>query len=239
MRRNRCRRAVLPPIPARPIPSIPRSTNQYLYGYALIITQRLSISDAERHDVLFKTLADPTRRAIFERLCRRRQTVGALTAQAGVSQPSVSKHLGVLKQAGLVRDRHKAGRRTIARSSAPWPRWSTGPGDGGVLAEEIRRSRRSTQTDGPITNTATETCTVVVEREMPHAGEALARADATAFDEEWLMKSDFKPVVATVSIFAAIGRRAGLEVLAIEPNKALSYTWNLCTRMRRSICRAW
>src|SRR3954466_3291487 len=64
------------------------------------------------HDVLFKTLADPTRRAIFERLCRQgEQTVGALTARAGISQPAVSKHLGVLKQAGLVRDRHQ-GRQT-------------------------------------------------------------------------------------------------------------------------------
>lgn len=57
-------------------------------------------------DMLFRTLADPTRRAIFERLCRDgEQTVGALTARAGVSQPAVSKHLGVLKQTGLVRDR--------------------------------------------------------------------------------------------------------------------------------------
>jgi DNA-binding transcriptional ArsR family regulator len=47
------------------------------------------------HDVLFRTLADPTRRAIFERLCREgEQTVAALTARAGVSQPAVSKHLG-------------------------------------------------------------------------------------------------------------------------------------------------
>ena len=57
-------------------------------------------------DVLFKTLADPTRRALFERLCREgEKTVGALTLHAGVSQPVVSKHLAVLKQAGLVRDR--------------------------------------------------------------------------------------------------------------------------------------
>jgi DNA-binding transcriptional ArsR family regulator len=64
------------------------------------------------HDMLFKTLADPTRRAIFERLCREgEQTVGALTAHAGVSQPAVSKHLGLLKLAGLVRDRHE-GRQT-------------------------------------------------------------------------------------------------------------------------------
>jgi len=58
------------------------------------------------HDVLFRTLADPTRRAIFERLCREgEQTVVALTARSGVSQPAVSKHLGVLKRAKLVRDR--------------------------------------------------------------------------------------------------------------------------------------
>jgi DNA-binding transcriptional ArsR family regulator len=64
------------------------------------------------HDLLFRTLADPTRRAIFERLCREgEQTVGALTARSGVSQPAVSKHLGALKQAGLVRDRHE-GRQT-------------------------------------------------------------------------------------------------------------------------------
>ncbi|ANP45132.1 ArsR/SmtB family transcription factor [Candidatus Viadribacter manganicus] len=64
------------------------------------------------HDTLFRTLADPTRRAIFERLCREgEQTVGALTSHAGVSQPAVSKHLSVLKQAGLVRDRHE-GRQT-------------------------------------------------------------------------------------------------------------------------------
>jgi DNA-binding transcriptional ArsR family regulator len=64
------------------------------------------------HDLIFRTLADPTRRALFERLCREgEKTVGALTAHAGVSQPVVSKHLGLLKQAGLVADRHE-GRQT-------------------------------------------------------------------------------------------------------------------------------
>jgi DNA-binding transcriptional ArsR family regulator len=63
-------------------------------------------------DTLFRTLADPTRRALYERLCRDGDlTVGALTAKAGVSQPAVSKHLAVLKTAGLVRDRHQ-GRHT-------------------------------------------------------------------------------------------------------------------------------
>lgn len=55
---------------------------------------------------MFRALADPTRRAIFERLCAGgEQTVGMLTQQAGISQPAVSKHLGVLKEAGLVIDR--------------------------------------------------------------------------------------------------------------------------------------
>lgn len=63
-------------------------------------------------NALFKTLADPTRRAIFERLTREGAlTVHALTESAGVSQPAVSKHLGVLKVAGLVRDRRE-GRET-------------------------------------------------------------------------------------------------------------------------------
>jgi DNA-binding transcriptional ArsR family regulator len=63
-------------------------------------------------DMVFRTLADPTRRAIFERLVRDgEQTVRALTDHSGVSQPAVSKHLAVLKHAGLVRDRHE-GRQT-------------------------------------------------------------------------------------------------------------------------------
>ena len=63
-------------------------------------------------DDLFKTLADPSRRAIFERLCRDgEQTVWMLTDHSGVSQPAVSKHLSVLKLARLVRDR-RDGRQT-------------------------------------------------------------------------------------------------------------------------------
>lgn len=57
-------------------------------------------------DPVFRALADPTRRALFERLCRDgEQTVSALTATAGISQPAVSKHLAQLKGAGLVHDR--------------------------------------------------------------------------------------------------------------------------------------
>ena len=66
----------------------------------------------QAHDTVFRSLADPTRRALFERLCLDgEQTVAALTDQAGISQPAVSRHLGVLKQAGLVAGRHE-GRQT-------------------------------------------------------------------------------------------------------------------------------
>lgn len=63
-------------------------------------------------DLLFRTLADPTRRAIFERLARDgEQSVHVLTDHSGVSQPMVSKHLAILKGAGLVGDR-RGGRET-------------------------------------------------------------------------------------------------------------------------------
>lgn len=79
-------------------------------------------------DNLFRTLADPTRRAIFERLCREGETtVGALTLGAGVSQPVVSRHLGVLKDAGLVLGRAD-GRQTHYRAEvsalAPLRDWT-------------------------------------------------------------------------------------------------------------------
>lgn len=94
----------------------------------LINNQRVMQLMVNSPDTLFKTLADPTRRALFERLCRDGElTVGALTAHAGVSQPAVSKHLGLLKQAGLVLDRH-AGRQTHysarPRALAPLADWT-------------------------------------------------------------------------------------------------------------------
>ena len=63
-------------------------------------------------DQIFRALGDPTRRALFERIAQGGEhTVHALTGGAGVSQPAVSKHLAVLKAAGLVRGRSE-GRET-------------------------------------------------------------------------------------------------------------------------------
>jgi DNA-binding transcriptional ArsR family regulator len=56
-------------------------------------------------------LGDPTRRAIFERLADGPQAVGDIARELPVSRPAVSQHLRVLKDAGLVRDRHVGTRR--------------------------------------------------------------------------------------------------------------------------------
>lgn len=78
-------------------------------------------------DHVFKALADPTRRAIFEGLARDgEQTVHALTRRAGVSQPAVSKHLVVLKRARLVghrrdgRETHYSARPQALAPLADW-----------------------------------------------------------------------------------------------------------------------
>ncbi len=79
-----------------------------------------------------------------------------------------------------------------------------------------------------MTNTATETRAVVVEREMPHPPEKLWRAlTQPHLIEEWLMKNDFAPVVGhRFNLRGDWGGVLDCEVLAIEPNRALSYTWN-------------
>jgi uncharacterized protein YndB with AHSA1/START domain len=77
-------------------------------------------------------------------------------------------------------------------------------------------------------NTATETRSVVVEREFPFPPEKLWRAlTQPHLIEEWLMKNDFAPVVGhRFNLRGEWGGTLDCEVLALEPNKTLSYTWN-------------
>ena len=64
---------------------------------------------------LFRTLADPTRRAVFERLSLREMSVSELVEGFEVSQPAISQHLASLKGVGLVSKRRE-GRRAIYRA---------------------------------------------------------------------------------------------------------------------------
>ncbi|GAA0408441.1 metalloregulator ArsR/SmtB family transcription factor [Microbispora corallina] len=59
----------------------------------------------------FDVLAEPTRRRILDLLLERPRMVGELTERLGLTQPGTSKHLRVLRDAGLVRVRHDAQRR--------------------------------------------------------------------------------------------------------------------------------
>ena len=65
---------------------------------------------------VFRALADPTRRALFERLVEAGElSVAELTAGAGVSQPAVSQHLAALKGAGLAQEQ-RLGRQVFYRA---------------------------------------------------------------------------------------------------------------------------
>jgi DNA-binding transcriptional ArsR family regulator len=60
---------------------------------------------------IFRALADPTRRAVFEKLAAGEMSVGVLKKDFDVSQPAISQHLAQLRKAGLVRERRE-GRNT-------------------------------------------------------------------------------------------------------------------------------
>jgi uncharacterized protein YndB with AHSA1/START domain len=74
----------------------------------------------------------------------------------------------------------------------------------------------------------TESRSVVVEREIAHPPEKVWRAlTQPHLIEEWLMKSDFKSVVGhRFSLRGDWGGVLDCEVLAVEPHRTLSYTWN-------------
>jgi uncharacterized protein YndB with AHSA1/START domain len=77
-----------------------------------------------------------------------------------------------------------------------------------------------------MTNIATEARSVVVEREIAYPLEKIWRAlTQPHLIEEWLMKNDFKPVVGHSFNLRADWGAVDCQVQAVEPNKALTYTW--------------
>ena len=78
-----------------------------------------------------------------------------------------------------------------------------------------------------MTNTATEALSVVVEREIPFPAEKIWRAlTQPHLIEEWLVENDFKPVVGHRFDLRADWGSVDCKVLAVEPKKTLSYTWD-------------
>lgn len=77
-----------------------------------------------------------------------------------------------------------------------------------------------------MTSTQTETLSVIVEREFPYPAEKIWRAlTQPHLIEEWLMKADFKPVVGHEFSFRADWGAVNCEILEVEPNRTLVYTW--------------
>jgi uncharacterized protein YndB with AHSA1/START domain len=77
-----------------------------------------------------------------------------------------------------------------------------------------------------MTNAATEVRSVVIEREIPYPPEKIWRAlTQPHLIEAWLMKNDFEPVVDHRFNLRGDWGAVDCQVLAVEPNKTLSYTW--------------
>jgi DNA-binding transcriptional ArsR family regulator len=74
---------------------------------------------AQASDDVFRAIADPTRRAILDRLRAGPANAGALAADFRVSRPAISKHLRVLREARLVADTRVGRERVYAFAPAP------------------------------------------------------------------------------------------------------------------------
>jgi DNA-binding transcriptional ArsR family regulator len=81
------------------------SENEYPYGYLFMTAM------PDRYDV-FRAVADPTRRAILDRLRAGPTPVNALAADFQQTRPAISKHLRVLREAALVSE-HRVGRERV------------------------------------------------------------------------------------------------------------------------------
>ena len=95
------------------------------------------------HDALFGTLADPSRRRIVEALRRGEQAVGDIVHIVELHQSGVSRHLGILAEAGFVRVRKDGTRRLYALRPERFRELATWMNRYRELWERRRRDRRS------------------------------------------------------------------------------------------------
>jgi DNA-binding transcriptional ArsR family regulator len=83
------------------------------------VRERSTRSRRPSGDAVFKALADPTRREILSLLRARRRSVGEIARNFEVSRPAISKHLRLLRSAGLVVDRPEGTTRMCELNAAP------------------------------------------------------------------------------------------------------------------------
>lgn len=180
-------------------------------------------------DNVFRTLSDATRRNLFEYLSQHgEQTVRVLTDHSGISQPAVSKHLRMLKEAGLVQARH-CGRETHYRANpkglAPLFGWMNFYSH--FWDKKFEQLEDLLERMDDMTLSATDERAVIIEKELAYPPEKLWRAlTETSLMSQWLMDNDFQPLQNHTFNFRAAWGSVDCNVLAIEPHKMLSYTWD-------------
>ena len=84
-----------------------------------MVTERARPSPSKRRDAVFRAVADPTRRRILELLRAREQSVGELAGNFRMSRPAISKHLRLLRSAGLVTTRAEGAAHICALNARP------------------------------------------------------------------------------------------------------------------------
>ena len=75
-------------------------------------------------DIALQALADPRRREIVELLLKREQVVGDLARKLPIAQSGVSRHLRILKDAGMVESRTEGQRRIYSLRAEPFEKLS-------------------------------------------------------------------------------------------------------------------
>jgi DNA-binding transcriptional ArsR family regulator len=121
------------------------------------VTPRPAADDVPAAARFFLALSDPTRLALLDELRSGERAVGELVSALGCPQPKVSRHLKVLREAGLVHD-HRSGRnvRYALAPAAEWPEearvWMERLGGGGGAAARrpahVRHRRRRGEGEG-------------------------------------------------------------------------------------------
>lgn len=85
----------------------------------VVTYQRRLRTQSRATDAVFSALSDPTRRALLELLRRERLPAGRIARAFPVSRPAISKHLGVLRRARLVRERREGRQRVYQLNPGP------------------------------------------------------------------------------------------------------------------------
>ena len=131
---------------------------------------------------ILRALADPIRRAVFERLAAGELSVGAPKNGFDVSQPATSQHLTYLRKAGLVSERREGRNTYYAADPAASIRCWAGSSATTFWPEKIERLKTVLKGIGPMSDARNEPPrdrSIAFERESPEAPEKVWRALTT------------------------------------------------------------